>query len=419
MGPIVLFDKSFLQSLSVDESVWFDHFFLSNICPLFYVETLADLQKNVKEGRTVEQEVAIIASKFPEMSGWPCAHHVALCTANLAGHAVAMTGQVPIAGGQPVRLSGKRGVVFRDSPEAEAFRRWQQGEFMEIERLYAAAWRQQLSSLDLREAGKLLQAMGMDVSTCKSLEDAKGLAADRINIRYRPIDIMKLSHLFLGTPWESRDRLFAGWRKAVFPSLARYAPYASFVLTVELFFQIALASQNISSERASNRVDIAYLLYLPFCMVFVSSDRLHRRCAPLFLRSDQEFVWGPTLKKDLSKLNEHYAKLPDSVKEKGIHAFAGAPPEDGEFLVARLWDRYMRRWRGRQKEAAEHPPSPERTHQLVKRLKEFQDAPTVPADAAYANPQNIDMMSLNHYVTKRKGSWWQVPKDLDVPNDQM
>ena len=45
MGPIALFDKSFLQSLSVDESVWFDHFFLPVVSPLFFVETLADLAK--------------------------------------------------------------------------------------------------------------------------------------------------------------------------------------------------------------------------------------------------------------------------------------------------------------------------------------------------------------------------------------
>jgi hypothetical protein len=75
MGPITLFDKSFLQSLSVDESVWFDHFFLANVCPLFYVETLADLEKGVREGRTPEQEVGIIARKFPEMSGAPCVYH--------------------------------------------------------------------------------------------------------------------------------------------------------------------------------------------------------------------------------------------------------------------------------------------------------------------------------------------------------
>lgn len=28
-GPILIFDKSALQALSLDESVWLDHFFLS------------------------------------------------------------------------------------------------------------------------------------------------------------------------------------------------------------------------------------------------------------------------------------------------------------------------------------------------------------------------------------------------------
>lgn len=86
MGPITLFDKSFLQSLSLDESVWFDHFFFPNICPLFYIETLADL---TKIGRTPERasedEVAIIAAKTPDLSGGPCIHHQTLCLARVDG----------------------------------------------------------------------------------------------------------------------------------------------------------------------------------------------------------------------------------------------------------------------------------------------------------------------------------------------
>ena len=45
MGPSAVFDKSFLQNLSLDESVWFDHYFLPIITPLFFVETLGDLEK--------------------------------------------------------------------------------------------------------------------------------------------------------------------------------------------------------------------------------------------------------------------------------------------------------------------------------------------------------------------------------------
>jgi hypothetical protein len=72
IGPIALFDKSFIQSLSVDESLWFDQFFHSVVCPIFFVETLADLAKMPRDGRTAEGEVRIIAAKFPEMHGSPC-----------------------------------------------------------------------------------------------------------------------------------------------------------------------------------------------------------------------------------------------------------------------------------------------------------------------------------------------------------
>ena len=65
-------------------------------------------------------------------------------------------------------------------------------------------------------------------------------------------------------------------------------------------FHIAIAAHLISPERPSNRTDIAYLFYLPFCMMFVSSDKLHRETANLFLRADQEFVWGLDLKDDLT-----------------------------------------------------------------------------------------------------------------------
>ncbi len=67
MGPVTLFDKSFLQSLTEDESVWFAHYFMPVVCPLFYVETLADLDKDVGGNRTPEKEVSIIARKFPEL----------------------------------------------------------------------------------------------------------------------------------------------------------------------------------------------------------------------------------------------------------------------------------------------------------------------------------------------------------------
>ena len=52
MGPITLFDKSFLEMLNVDQAVLFDALYSSVIAPIFYTEVLADLEKMVPGSRT-------------------------------------------------------------------------------------------------------------------------------------------------------------------------------------------------------------------------------------------------------------------------------------------------------------------------------------------------------------------------------
>lgn len=417
MGPITLFDKSFLQSLNIDESVWFDHHFLTNVCPMFYVETLADLDKSVREGRTPEQEVGIIASKFPEMHGSPNAHHATLSLANLMGYPVPMDGRIPLAGGRPVKTDDRTGVVFDRSPEAEAFARWQRGAFREIERLFARDWREALRTLDLNQIAAGFRAIGIDGKNCKTLEEAQAIAIAVAAGRDKPFDRMKLAILFLGIPPERHRSILERWSVAGYPPLVEYAPYTAHVLTVEVFFQLALAANLISADRASNRLDIAYLYYLPFCMLFVSSDRLHERCAPLFLRQDQEFVWGVDLKADLRSLNAHYAALPEATKEQGVMSFASGPPKDGNFLVTRIWDHHLPKWR-RIRDEPKLPRDPEKEAALVKKLKEVTKAPTLSLAEVDFDLHNPDSLSIQRFVAKRKGSWWQLPKDLEVSEEE-
>ena len=294
MGPITLFDKSFLQSLSVDESVWFDHFFLTNVCPLFYGETLADLDKTVREGRTPEEEVRIIADKFPEMHGMPCGYHRTQCIGELLGYPVRMTGQVPLVGGRMVKSEGGRAAVFEPSQEADAFARWQRQEFLEIEHQYARAWRSDAAILDVSESSATAKALGV-VERCKDLDQAKLSAANVVHHQKKPFEWLSIVLRSLAIPEGLRQQTLKRWVSSEKRPLGEFAPYTAHVLEVEVFFEIALASRLISSERASNRLDIAYLFYLPFCMMFVSNDRLHRRCAPLFLRPNQRIRLGAGL----------------------------------------------------------------------------------------------------------------------------
>jgi len=410
MGPITIFDKSFLQSLSVDESVWFDKFFLSNICPLFYIETLADLEKSLKNGRTSDEVVGIIAKKFPEMSGSPSAFHVDLCIANLLGQNIPMTWRIPLRRGKRVKVDGKEGAVYGLSPEAEAFMRWQKREFLDIERSFAKSWRQVLSSLDLKKMVKGFEAIGVGNETCKTLEDAKAIAENVVSSQDMMFDRIRLCFLFLGVPRRIQHQVLKRWITAGYPPLTNYAPYAAYVMMVEVFFQVALRANLISSERVSNKIDIGYLFYLPFSMIFVSSDRLHARCAPLFLRDDQEFVWGEDLKADLKKLNNYYSALPNTIKEKGIMTFASEPPCEGEYLVTSLWDRNFPGWRERKKKHI--PKEAIENAEFIEELDKIIEAPALKQEEATDESQDVDMMLIQRSVHKKKGSWWQIPKDL-------
>ncbi|MEJ8814338.1 hypothetical protein WKW77_24865 [Variovorax ureilyticus] len=419
MGPIALFDKSFLQALSVDESVWFDHFFYPNVCPLFYVETLADLTKTSagRSGRDGADEVRIIADKTPTLSGAPCVHHRELALSNLMGQRIPMNGQIPMAGGRPVRSpDGKKGVVFDQSPEAKAFGRWQEGAFQEVEKQFAHDWRQMLTELDLPAVANRIKALGIDSKLCKTVDDAHAIAIKLVRERSKPHEQMALLFAFLDVPREYHTDIIRRWSIDQYRPLADYAPYAAHVLCVELFFQIALGANLISAERASNRVDIAYLFYLPFSMVFVSGDRLHRLCARPFLKSTQDFVWAQDLKAELGRQNAEFGKFPVEEREKGLMKFARAPIGSEDDLLLKLWDRHTPGWR--MQHAAPVPLSSESERKIVEQLGDLTSLPTDPTQVTGdgdgdVGPSELDQMAISRLVPKKKGSWWLLPKDLD------
>lgn len=153
MGPVIIFDKSALESLNPDEAMWLDNFYLSNITPIFFIETLADLEKEVGRGRTPAEVVGNLAYKTPDMNSKPNAHHATLLEGELfAGVKLDMyLGRPHVSGGKTVELDGKTGVIYQQAPEEEALSRWQKNEFLDLERLYAKVWRRGLTNLNLKK----------------------------------------------------------------------------------------------------------------------------------------------------------------------------------------------------------------------------------------------------------------------------
>jgi hypothetical protein len=410
MGTNTLFDKSFLQSLTVDESMWFDNFFRANVCPLFYLETLGDLDKKIKGGRSPEEEVRIIADKFPEMRGQPTIFHHQLCIENLMGRPVLMTGQMYLPRARYVQSSTEITAIVKEAPEAEAFRRWQTREFSEIEKRLARIWRNKLLNMNLEELAVDLETIGIDSNRCKTIEEAKKLAETVWSASDYTFQAMKIALRFFDIPQEHQGPVLNRWASAGYPTLADFAPYSTHVLTVELFFRIALAANLISAKRSSNKVDIAYLFYLPFCTIFVSSDRLHEKCVPLFLRHHQEFIRGDRLKKGLKELNEFYLLLPEERKKRGVMKFAVYPPKDKKFIVTQLWDRHVPGWRRARVFSPKEWADAE--SRAKAKIQEAISAPEIPIKEMRSDLSE-DSLVIQRRFKIRKGSWWQAPEDFD------
>jgi hypothetical protein len=340
MGPIVLFDKSFVEMLNIDEATVFDTLYSSVICPIFYTEVLADLSKEPPGQRTAERIVADVVRKTPIMHATPNVLHSTLCLDELLGHPIEMRGVPAITGGRPVRQNGRVGVVYEQSSEAKAFDRWQHGKFYELEREFASSWRAQLKGANHADMAKLAKAALKIRASPKSFDDAFAIAKEVVQGEGQRFWTLRTAYALLGLDPRQWKAVLNRWKEMGGPPLPEYAPYTAHCLLVDVFFHVAVDKTLISPDRPSNRTDIAYLYYLPFAMMFVSNDKLHRRTAPLFLTQKQHFVSGGELKKDLQALDAHYSALSEVEKAQGLFRLASTPPNDEAFLTTRIWKRF-------------------------------------------------------------------------------
>jgi hypothetical protein len=217
----------------------------------------------------------------------------------------------------------------------------------------------------------------------------------------------------LNVPYEAWAKIFDRWKQLGGPALPAFAPYAAHVMCVDLFFTAALMYGLIGAERASNKIDMNYLYYLPFCMAFASKDKLHAKTVKHFLKGNQQFVWAADLKSDLKRLDEYFSAMPDEVKQRGVMSFAHRPALDTSFFTTRLWDHFMPpRWRDN-KHAAETdtPEERERRKELLKELNA-----QVAAAAAAGEPVTVndaDFVIMESKVPRQLGKWKIVPDEME------
>ena len=410
MGPSLIFDKSTLESLNEDDSIWLENFFINNITPTFYVETLADLQPSIKNPRSREPEKIIkeIAKKTPIRSSYPNVHFQRLIIGNLFGQQIEMDGRPIVGGGQPkITKDGKIGVHYEESKESIAMKRWFEGKFLEIEKDFAKEWRDTLDVLDFNYYLNIVKYLIPD--NISNLQDVWNYVNDFTSKKSQIL----LEYLFdfLNISEKHRKGIKRRWQYEAEPALITFCPYALYVFKVKLLFFIGMFKSFISSVRSSNIVDLSYLYYLPFCNVFVSNDKLHSRLCPFLLSNEQLFIDGKDLKYGLNLLSNYYSKFSTEIDEIGILQFAYQPPKDMKNIVSDIWDRFFPNWRSiKSKIKVNNKSNDDRS--LLKNIKDIK-SPSTNYGKQITDFDKTDFMTFSTFVPVKRGKWRILPKGIE------
>lgn len=414
MGPVILIDKSALEMLSIDQAVWLDEFFFANICPMLYSETLADLTKDRSDRNNpvaAMQLVSEIAAKTPIDGVAPCMHHRELIAQDMNGNHPNMDGRPIVrAGTIKQEASGRTGMDLGEFSETKALQRWQNGEFEEMEKEFAVAWRKDLDATDYEVTFGIVKNIIPNGKKLSTLEDVKefvdGFVANSDeNIQYL------MFHLFGINP--NLYKIFIdAYRSTGAKNIIEIAPYATYVLRVDLFFYIAMLRGLISPDRPSNKIDIAYLYYLPFCQVFTSSDKLHARVAPLFCEQGQIFVTGTELKEACKEMVEYYSQFQNEIEERGLMSFVGCPPYIMDNVITKAWDEFcVSSWRDPIEGVPPGVSKPIEKSDVNSNptIKEMMGAKAV---GGATGKEDIDFVTITHKMRARRGKYKMVSQDM-------
>jgi len=374
MGPIIIIDKSALQGLSRDELMFLDKHYFLNIPPVLVAEILGDLTQRRREGKPLPEDVvALLSRKLGGLDRIVSLPYRLICLRNLLGEPLPRHRQVVIG---PVRRvvtkDGVAGHWVDELPEEGALRHWGEGRFSEVERLLSAGWRVAATSVGHSLYVERLSRSFVILPAASTLDEAVSSVDAVMERELLQVPLLSLLLEDLGCSHEEVEAVQYRWAQLRPQFIRQFSPYAEFCLRVLLLFVVA-SRNDLIGPRATNRVDLEYLFYLPFCMVFSSNDVFHRRLAPLLLEADQDFVLGEELKNDLGLIADQWAALTNEEKLEREYQYGCYPPEVERSPTACLWRKHMRAWQPGSGNIAVKL-TPEQHARLLEKLRSYKNA---------------------------------------------
>jgi len=336
MEITVIIDKSTFQSLSFEELYRLSGYYKHVITPVLTMEILGDLKKEFEEGRTPSTErVQDFANKLFPVETIVSLHYKKMLKGDLMGNGPSMDGRPNVGIHKAVQSGNQKGFLIEETEEEKSIYKWKDGKFSEADHELSALWRVTTTQENLLK--RMKDSIKIDPNLKLVDYNALGKHVDELLIKpeSQPKLLMTLMQNYDIDPG-SALQILGQWKREGSPLLREFAPYAFHCLKVDTLFSIGLA-KGLISTRPTNRVDLEYLYYLPFCNVFTSNDKVHKHLAPLLLLPYQRFTLGSDLKRDLKGIVDHLATLETEARKE----FKTRPPVLEGSMTFQLWREFF------------------------------------------------------------------------------
>ncbi len=283
----IILDKSVIHGLSNQEIDSLDRYFFQIIPPISLNEILAGLTKERGENRISN------AAHRVSGNGGLAFNYREILGNSLIGNEVPMDGRFLPAGEKMVRSSsGSIGTVIDTTKEQEAIFRWERKNFQESEKTWASALRRHYER-------PINSKMYVDEVLKASLvfetpKNDSGLAkcVDLIlNDKKFQGEILVLLAKEFKMPLDFQKKVINRWFKEGKPMIKDFAPYAYFCSKANFLWAIGLTNSSLFNHDKNDRKDLEYSYYIPFCQIFASKDKKHKRLIPFLLRPTKLCRW--------------------------------------------------------------------------------------------------------------------------------
>jgi hypothetical protein len=267
MGPIILCDKSALQCLHAAEMDVVRRYYHLNVPPILVSEILGDLKLPPDDGRIGKHEVQVLTRRliFPSYAVSRSFKQIILD--EIDGRVISPDIQIPVNANSAMSADGKPGFRINSASEQAIFN-WQEGKFTEAEEVASEEWRASIKRIDLEGLRQKLNSELPKKLKYKTATEALEFVDDFLACT----DPLKVTTWFFGDAGIQGDVVKRAGALTTKPLTGfRYTHHC---IRVNLLFHVALMC-NIIGPRSTNRFDMEYMYYVPFCQAFCSGDKLH------------------------------------------------------------------------------------------------------------------------------------------------